>query len=148
MRTTQRNVGTIALTAGCAALAALSAPAQTAGQMCRDQLDRFAETQNLSAEPPPMVVVPPAVGDRAVIEPTQPLPDRMPTAPPVRPDADSTPNGSTMDEAARRTQMEALITAGRAAARRGDEAQCLDSLDKARRLSEDGSRSPGGGRSN
>ncbi|HYG88355.1 MAG TPA: hypothetical protein VD978_19100 [Azospirillum sp.] len=175
MKTARRTIESITLTAVWVALAAPSATAQETGQTCRDQLDRFAETQNLSTEPPPTavppgtagstsgsqdrvtsedlgrsggVVTPPAMGDRSVIEPAHPLPDRMPTAPPIRPETGAAlaPNGGAMAEAARRTQMEALITAGRAAAQRGNEAQCMDSLAKARWLSESGAPPAGGGR--
>ncbi|HYH23581.1 MAG TPA: hypothetical protein VD995_33600 [Azospirillum sp.] len=100
------------------------------------------------------VITPPAVGDPAVIDPPLPRNETMPTAPAIRPDAGSTadappPTGGAMGLAAVRAQMEALVTAARAAARSGDESQCMDSLNKARRLSETGAgagtRPEGGG---
>lgn len=110
------------------------------------------------------VIAPPAVGSTVVIDPPRPPNDGMPTAPAIRPDAGPTapgqsapgqnaeaqpPAGGAMGQAAVRAQMEALVTAGRAAARRGDESQCMDSLNKARRLSETGAgagtRPQGGG---
>lgn len=100
------------------------------------------------------VIAPPAVGDTAVIDPPRPRTETMPTAPAIRPDSGQTaeaqpPSGGAMGQAAVRAQMEALVTAGRDAARRGDESQCMDNLNKARRLSETGAgagtRPEGGG---
>jgi hypothetical protein len=100
------------------------------------------------------VITPPAVGDTPVIDPPRPRVETMPTAPAIRPEAGPTGEaqpqaGGAMGQAAVRAQMEALVTAGRAAARRGDEGQCMDSLNKARRLSETGAgagtRPEGGG---
>jgi len=100
------------------------------------------------------VIAPPAVGGAMVIDPPRPRTETMPTAPAIRPDAGPTaeaqpPAGGAMGQAAVRAQMEALVTAGRDAARRGDESQCMDSLNKARRLSETGAgagtRPEGGG---
>lgn len=96
------------------------------------------------------VLSPPAVGDHAVIDP--PRTGNMPTAPRVAPSpgagagssADS-PTGSTQDRAAQRAQMESLVTAARAAAERGDEAQCMDSLSKAQALTGTGRGTGGGG---
>ncbi|WP_372397480.1 hypothetical protein ABMY26_26055 [Azospirillum sp. HJ39] len=97
------------------------------------------------------MVAPPAVGDRSVIEPPA-IGSNMPTAPSVGPQAssraapDSAPGGSgaadgAMGQAARNAQLDSLVTAARAAARDGDEARCMDSLNDARRLSGAG---PGG----
>ncbi|WP_448190348.1 hypothetical protein [Azospirillum sp. sgz301742] len=98
------------------------------------------------------VLAPPAVGDTAVIDPPRSGTERMPTAPRVAPapgagagsSADA-PTGSTPDRAAKRAQMESLVTAARAAAARGNEQQCMDSLSKARALSEHGRGSGEGG---
>lgn len=92
------------------------------------------------------MVAPPAVGDRSVIEPPA-TGSNMPTAPSVAPQAnsrampDSGPGGSggangLMGQAARNAQLEALVTAARSAARDGDEARCMESLNDARRLSQ------------
>ncbi|AWU94482.1 hypothetical protein [Azospirillum ramasamyi] len=92
------------------------------------------------------MVAPPAVGDQAVIEPPA-IGSNMPTAPSVAPQAnsratpDSGPGGSggangLMGQAARNAQMESLVTAARSAAREGDEARCMESLNDARRLSQ------------
>lgn len=92
------------------------------------------------------MVAPPAVGDRSVIEPPA-TGSNMPTAPSVAPQAesratpDSGPGGSggangMMGQAARNAQLEALVTAARSAARDGDEARCMESLNDARRLSQ------------
>ncbi|WP_245636786.1 hypothetical protein [Azospirillum thiophilum] len=91
------------------------------------------------------MVAPPSVGDRSVIEPPA-IGSNMPTAPSVGPQAssraapDSAPGGSgaadgAMGQAARNAQLDSLVTAARAAARDGDEARCMDSLNDARRLS-------------
>ncbi len=105
--------------------------------------DRLAQSGGL--------ITPPAVGDRAVIDPPRSGASNMPTAPALRPDSgqasgpDSTPGtgstGGIMGRAARDAQLESLITAARSAARDGDEARCLESLTEARRLSQ---AAPGG----
>jgi len=88
------------------------------------------------------LITPPAVGDRAVIDPPRSGASNMPTAPAVRPDAGSSGGaGDTMGQAARNAQLESLVTVARAAAKDGDEARCLDSLTEARRLSRS---NPGG----
>ncbi|WP_431857237.1 hypothetical protein [Azospirillum sp.] len=95
------------------------------------------------------VLKPPAIGDQAVIDPPQT--GNMPTAPRVAPapgtgsgSSAESPTGASPDRAAQRAQMEALVTAARAAAERGDERQCMDSLSKAQALTE-GRGSGGGG---
>ncbi|MBP2304936.1 hypothetical protein GBZ48_10250 [Azospirillum melinis] len=91
------------------------------------------------------MVAPPAVGDRSVVEPPA-IGSNMPTAPSISPQAnsrtppDSGPGGSgggdgLMGQAARNAQVESLVTAARSAARDGDEARCMTSLNDARRLS-------------
>lgn len=158
MKTLIRSLGIAALAA------AMTTPA--AAQTCRDMVDRFAASQNLSSSAPPVVappagssgsttdgaatgsgassdqlarsggvIQPPAVGDTAVIEP--PRSGTMQTTPQVRPDSGATtdtPSGSTMNQAAQRAQMESLVTAARTAAQRGEEAQCMESLQKARAM--------------
>lgn len=94
------------------------------------------------------VVAPPAVGDTAVIEPPRAGSGNMPTAPAVRPDSGPGNSGSTggaMGQAAQNAQLEALVTAARSAAKRGDEAQCMESLTQARRLSQATPGGTGGG---
>ena len=98
------------------------------------------------------VLTPPAVGDQAVIDPPRSGTEAMPTAPRLAPapgtgagsSSPDSPTGATQDRAAQRAQMESLVTAARAAAARGDERQCMDSLSKAQALTERG-RGPGGG---
>ncbi|HYG86329.1 MAG TPA: hypothetical protein VD978_08735 [Azospirillum sp.] len=161
------------LAAGAVALASAPALAQ---QTCRDQIERFAAAENLSATSPPVtsppaagdtrsgtagstvdggnnmsetlgrsggVLAPPAVGDTAVIDPPRTGEQSMPTAPRIAPSpgagsgsSGDTATGTTAERAAQRAQMESLVTAARAAADRGDERQCLESLDKARALTE------------
>ncbi|CAO3413815.1 hypothetical protein [Azospirillum doebereinerae] len=88
------------------------------------------------------LITPPAVGDRAVIDPPRAGASNMPTAPAVRPDTrtDTPPSAGSgtsdsMGQAARNAQLESLVTAARAAAKDGDEARCLEGLSEARRLS-------------
>ena len=98
------------------------------------------------------VLTPPAVGDQAVIDPPRTGTDGMPTAPRIAPSpgtgagsSTDAPTGATPDRAAQRAQMESLVTAARAAAERGDEQRCMDSLSKARALTERGRGTGGGG---
>ncbi len=94
------------------------------------------------------VVAPPAVGDTAVIEPPAIGSNAMPTAPAVRPDAGpgaGAVTGNSVGQAAKDAQLEALVTAARTAADRGDEAQCMESLSQARRLSQSAPGGAGGG---
>jgi len=95
------------------------------------------------------VLMPPPSGDQAVIQPPSGAGGNMPTAPSVAPSpgaqsgsSGESPTGTTAARAAQRAQMESLVTAARAAAERGDERQCMESLDKARQLSQ---RTPGTG---
>lgn len=98
------------------------------------------------------VLTPPAIGDQAVIDPPRSGTENMPTAPRLTPgpgtgagsSADA-PTGASPDRAAQRAQMESLVTAARAAAERGNEQQCMDSLSKARALTEGGRGTAGGG---
>jgi len=94
------------------------------------------------------VVAPPAVGDTAVIEPPRSGSSNMPTAPAVRPDSGpgtNAPTGGSMGQAAQNAQLESLVTAARSAAKRGDEAQCMESLTQARRLTQAVPGGTGGG---
>lgn len=97
-----------------------------------------------------VIAPPPSVGDQAVIEPPRggAGSSNMPTAPSIRPDTGPTtdsPTGGAMGRAAQNAQMESLITAARSAADQGDEAQCMESLAKARRLSQSAPGGAGGG---
>ena len=100
------------------------------------------------------VLTPPATGsNQAVIEPPRgSTTDSMPTAPRVAPSPGSgagssadAPTATTQDRAAQRAQMESLVTAARAAAARGDERLCMDSLSKAQALAQPGRGTGGGG---
>lgn len=80
------------------------------------------------------VMLPPATGDQAVIEPPRAGAGTMPTAPNVAPDPGAgaqPPTGGGMNQAARRAQIDSLVTAARQAALSGDEARCEDSLSQA-----------------
>jgi hypothetical protein len=86
------------------------------------------------------VIEPPATSDRSVIAPPATTDSRMPTMPDVtpRPAAPSDPQTvqkeAAKDRAADRTALQALLVAARAEAERGQEAGCLDALEKARKL--------------
>jgi len=96
------------------------------------------------------VLKPPAIGDQAVIDPPRQGTGNMPTAPRVAPGTGSgstteSPTGASPDRAAQRAQMESLVTAARAAAERGDDRGCMESLSKAQALTERGRGAGGGG---
>ena len=79
------------------------------------------------------VIAPPQEGSGRVITPPRTGGDAMPTAPPVPPQTSQAPStGSTEISAAKRAQMQSLLESARAAESRGDEAGCLDRLEKAR----------------
>lgn len=89
------------------------------------------------------VIEPPATSDRSVITPPATTDNRMPTMPDVTPKpATPSPQGQTRgaqeqakkDDAADRTVLQAVLVAARAEAERGQEANCLDGLKKAREL--------------
>ncbi|MBP2228273.1 hypothetical protein J2847_001555 [Azospirillum agricola] len=126
---------------------AVPAPPGSAGSSARsDATDGSGAASSERLAQSGGLIAPPAVGDRAVIDPPRSGASNMPTAPAVRPDAGSNPAqgampggsggaGDTMGRAARNAQLESLVTAARAAARDGDETRCMDSLGEARRLS-------------
>lgn len=99
------------------------------------------------------VVAPPAVGDSAVIEPPRAGTGNMPTAPALKPDAGpgggsgpgTSGSSGAMGQAAQNAQLDSLVTAARSAAKRGDEAQCMESLTQARRLTQTTPGGTGGG---
>ncbi|NYZ14679.1 hypothetical protein HL658_19190 [Azospirillum sp. RWY-5-1] len=88
------------------------------------------------------VMLPPATGDQAVIEPPRIGAGAMPTAPNVAPDPGAgapPPAAGGMTQAARRAQVDSLVTAARQAALSGDEGRCEDSLSQAMELARGGS---------
>lgn len=94
------------------------------------------------------VMLPPATGDQAVIEPPRGGTANMPTAPNVVPAPGAgaqPPTGGGMPQAARRAQVDSLVTAARQAALSGDEARCEDSLSQAMDLVRGGSSHGQGG---
>lgn len=94
------------------------------------------------------VILPPATGDQAVIEPPRPSAGNMPTAPNVAPDSGTgtqAPTGGAMTQAARRAQIDSLVTAARQAALSGDESRCEDSLSQAMELARGAATGPGQG---
>ncbi len=93
------------------------------------------------------VIEPPATSDRSVITPPATTDSRMPTMPDVtpKPATPGTPSDTRgapgiqdqqakKDDAADRTALQAVLVAARAEAERGQEANCLDGLKKAREL--------------
>ncbi len=143
-----------------AAVALLLTPGIAAAEGCLDKVRDLAKSQNISTDPPTAspdkapgvtsrdlgrsggVIEPPATSDRSVIAPPSSTDSRMPTMPDVtpKPSAPSDPatasNEARKDQAADRTALQAVLVAARAEAERGQEANCLDALEKARKLLE------------
>lgn len=88
------------------------------------------------------VIEPPATSDRSVIAPPATTDSRMPTMPDVTPkpaapsDPETARKEAGKDKAADRTALQAVLVAARAEAERGQEANCLEALEKARKLLE------------
>ncbi len=86
------------------------------------------------------VIEPPATSDRSVITPPATTDNRMPTMPDVTqkpgtpPTTEAAKEEAKKDSAADRTALQAVLVAARAEAERGQEANCLDGLEKARQL--------------
>lgn len=139
-------------------------PGVAAAEGCLDKVRALAQAQNISTDPPTAspdtaspdrgpgvtsrelgrsggVIEPPATSDRSVITPPASTDSRMPTMPDVTPKPAPPTQPSTRDEAkkdgaADRTALQALLVAARAEAERGQEANCVDTLKKARELLE------------
>ncbi len=137
-------------------------PGLAAAEGCLDQVRDLARAQNISTDPPTAspdkvpgpgvtsrelgrsggVIEPPATSDRSVITPPATTDSRMPTMPDVTPKPSAPPTGQAArdeakkDAAADRTALQALLVAARAEAERGQEANCVDTLKKARELLE------------
>ena len=131
-------------------------PGIAAADGCLDQVRDIAKSQNISTDPPTVspdkapgvtsrqlgrsggVIEPPATSDRSVITPPTTTDNRMPTMPDVTPSPKpGTPGAQEQakkDDAADRTALQAVLVAARAEAERGQEANCLDGLKKAREL--------------
>jgi hypothetical protein len=132
-------------------------------QTCSEQIDEMARQHALSADPPRApppsgsveapateesrglppeslsrsggVIAPPGEGRGRVIEPPRAGSNAMPTAPPVPPQTSEAPStGAAELGAAKRAQMQSLLEGARAAARQGNEAECLDRLEEARAI--------------
>jgi len=131
----------------CVGLAAALWSTSVAGATCLEQVNDLAKQHHLSTVPPRAdaqdggvtsrqlresggVIKPPPVADQSVVQAPPKSADRMPTLP----DVSTAPKGSTKDEAAERTSLQALLIAARAQAERGEETQCLDQLHKAHEL--------------
>jgi hypothetical protein len=123
-------------------------PGLAAAEGCLDQVRDLARAQNISTDPPTAspdqapgpgvtsreldrsggVIEPPATSDRSVITPPATTDSRMPTLPDVSEKPGSPPP--------QRAALQALLVAARAEAERGQEANCVDTLKKARELLE------------
>jgi hypothetical protein len=112
---------------------------------CMDQVRDLADRYDVTTKPPKAeagrvtpeqlsrsggVVKPPPVADKSVIAPSQPSSDRMPTLPDVAPSTPEPPK----TQAAQRASLQSLLMAAREQAEHGQEAQCLDRLNKAHEL--------------
>ncbi len=135
-------------------------PGLAAAEGCLDQVRELARAQSLSTDPPTAspdkgpgvtsrelgrsggVIEPPATSDRSVITPPGTTDSRMPTMPDVTrtpgtpPSQQAARDEARKDGAADRTALQALLVAARAEAERGQEANCIDTLKKARELLE------------
>jgi hypothetical protein len=142
------------------ALALAFWPGLAAAEGCLDQVRELARAHNIATDPPTAspdkapsvtsrelgrsggVIEPPATSDRSVITPPGTTDSRMPTMPDVtaKPGAPPSPQAARdqakKDGAADRTALQALLVAARAEAERGQEANCVDTLKKARELLE------------
>lgn len=146
-----------------AALALLLSPGVAAADGCLDQVRELARSQNISTDPPTAspdkapgtpgpgvtsrdlgrsggVIEPPATSDRSVITPPATTDNRMPTLPDVTqkpgapPTREAARDEAKKEGAADRTALQAVLVAARSEAERGQEANCLDGLEKARQL--------------
>ena len=134
-------------------LAALGVAPAAHAENCLDRVRELATAQGVSTDPPTVapgearrpatpgdlarsggVVEPPPVSDRSVITPPRDH-SGMPTLPDVKPSPAPAPpvRGHALD-AADRSTLQALLVAARAQAERGEEAACLDGLQKAQEL--------------
>lgn len=135
-------------------------PGMAAADSCLDQVRELARNQNISTDPPTAspdkapsvtsrelgrsggVIEPPATSDHSVIAPPATTDNRMPTMPDVtqKPGTPPSPQAARdearKESAADRTALQAVLVAARAEAERGQEANCLDGLKKARELLE------------
>jgi hypothetical protein len=139
-----------------AALAALAFPAAARAD-CAADAERLAERYGVATElpragerptttesrgvPPEAlsrsggVIAPPEQGAGRVIAPPPSAAPTMPTAPQIRPEPRA---GEVQSGAAKAAQVESLLTAAKAAAERGDQAECARRLEEARALDESG----------
>ncbi len=101
----------------------LEAAAQERGQPLTGSAGGLAGSDGVIAAPP--------VGTMPTYTPPDEAGGGMPTAPEIRPQTRSgTPAPATAAEAAETAQVEALVTAARDAALRGDETACQERLDE------------------
>ena len=138
-----------ALGAVAAAWIGLAGPA-AAAESCLDQVRDMASQHGTPSKPPTVapdskggatsqdlarsggVIAPPPMSDKSVIAPPANTRDAMPTIPDV---ATRKSEGDDQPEA-KRTQLQAALTAARAQAERGDEKGCQEALARARTLAE------------
>jgi hypothetical protein len=114
---------------------------------CLEQVRQLADRYHVTTEPPKAdadagritpkqlsksggVVEPPPVVDKSVIAPAHPSSDRMATIPDVTPSAPEPPKAQAVE----RASLQSVLMAARSQAERGEEAQCLERLQKAHEL--------------
>jgi hypothetical protein len=133
--------------------AALAAGPAGAQERCADLVDRLGASGNSSTGLPSAaggassdrlarsggVIAPPAAEGRTpTIQPPSPGPNAMPTAPAIEPQTGSGATAPPETAAARvEAQVDSLLASARAAAGRGDEAECRRHLGQAMALMQD-----------
>jgi hypothetical protein len=83
------------------------------------------------------VIAPPSEGRTPVIEPPQTGSGAMPTTPNIPPQTAERPSGRAAEmSAAKRTRLQSILTAAKAAAGQQREQECFQQLSEARALTE------------
>jgi hypothetical protein len=126
--------------------------AQSSRDTCLADVERLADALGMNAQPPQGsagsgdlaqsggVIRPPDVGTGRVMEPPPGVADGMNTAPAIPPQTAGPDSGRGSEAsrqslgAAEQAQMESLLTGARNAARDGDTARCVETLEEARDL--------------
>lgn len=79
------------------------------------------------------VLQPPDIGAPVAVQPPAQA-DRMPTTPPIEPQTSEGVPSEGGSGAARKVQLQSLLTAARSAGQRGDDAECTARLEEAQQL--------------
>jgi hypothetical protein len=124
-------------------------PTVAVAETCLEQTQRLAMEFNLSIDPPEArpgrdpvtsedlaesggVIEPPPARDEAVIEAPERAQNGMPTVPDIPPDAAPPQDGPDALDPSARVTLQSILTAARAEAKRGREADCFARLSKAK----------------